>query len=91
MKKLKVGDKVKVIQGKDRGKVGTIKTILHKKEKIVIDGINTKIKHVKPSRSEEAGKIISSLISMGMPADRLSITDLALANVEDTEVRVYTD
>ena len=40
---------------------------------------------------EEAGKIISSLISMGMPADRISVTDLALANVEDTEVRVYTD
>ena len=40
---------------------------------------------------EEASKIISSLISMGMPADRISITDLALANVEDTEVRVYTD
>ena len=40
---------------------------------------------------EEAGKIISSLISMGLPADRLSVTDLALANVEDTEVRVYTD
>ena len=40
---------------------------------------------------EEAGKIISSLVSMGMPADRLSVTELALANVEDTEVRVYTD
>ena len=40
---------------------------------------------------EEAGKIISSLISMGMPADRLSVTDLAVASVEDTEVRVYTD
>ena len=40
---------------------------------------------------EKAGKIISSLISMGMPADRLSVTELALANVEDTEVRVYTD
>ena len=43
------------------------------------------------SAREEASKIISSLISMGMPADRLSVTDLALANVEDTEVRVYTD
>ena len=40
---------------------------------------------------EKAGKIISSLISMGMPADRLSVTELALANIEDTEVRVYTD
>ncbi|MDC3024120.1 hypothetical protein OA264_01440 [Alphaproteobacteria bacterium] len=40
---------------------------------------------------EEAGKIISSLISMGMPADRISIKDLAIASVEDTEIRVYTD
>ena len=40
---------------------------------------------------EDAGKVISSLISMGMPADRLSVTELALAEVEDTEVRVYAD
>ncbi|MBF96142.1 MAG: hypothetical protein CFH34_00340 [Alphaproteobacteria bacterium MarineAlpha9_Bin4] len=40
---------------------------------------------------EKAGKIISSLVSMGMPADRLSVTELALASIEDTEVRVYTD
>jgi len=40
---------------------------------------------------DKAGKIISSLISMGMPADRLSITELALAEIEDTEVRLYTD
>ena len=29
MKKLKIGDNVKVIQGKDKGKIGTIKTIYH--------------------------------------------------------------
>lgn len=40
---------------------------------------------------EKAGKVISSLISMGMPADRLSVTELALAEIEDTEVRVYAD
>ena len=40
---------------------------------------------------EKAGKVVSSLISMGMPADRLSVTELALAEIEDTEVRVYTD
>ena len=43
------------------------------------------------SARENAGKIISSLISMGMPADRLTITELALATIEDTEVRVYAD
>ena len=40
---------------------------------------------------EEAGKVISSLISMGMPADRLSVTELALSEIEDTEVRLYAD
>jgi hypothetical protein len=40
---------------------------------------------------EKAGLVINSLISMGMPASRLSVTELALAEVEDTEVRVYAD
>ena len=59
MKKLKIGDNVKVILGKDKGKIGIIKTIYHKKNTLIIEGINTKIKHVKPSRKEEAGKIIT--------------------------------
>ena len=59
MKKLKIGDNVKIILGKDKGKTGTIKTIYHKKNTLIIEGINTKIKHVKPSRKEEAGKIIT--------------------------------
>jgi hypothetical protein len=40
---------------------------------------------------EKASRVINSLISMGMPASRLSVTELALAEVEDTEVRVYAD
>ena len=36
-------------------------------------------------------KLISSLISMGMPADRLSVSSLSAANVENTEVRLYAD
>jgi large subunit ribosomal protein L24 len=59
MKKLKVGDTVKVILGKDKGKIGTIKSISHKSNNLVIEGINKKIKHVKPPRKEEAGKIIT--------------------------------
>ena len=59
MKKLKIGDRVKVIIGKDKGKIGTIKSISRKKNNLVIEGINKKIKHVKPPRKEEAGKIIT--------------------------------
>ena len=59
MKKLKIGDNVRVILGKDKGKIGKIKTIYHKKNTLLIEGVNTKIKHVKPNRKEEAGKIIT--------------------------------
>jgi len=36
-------------------------------------------------------KVMSSLISMGMPADRLSVSTLAVASIENTEIRVYAD
>ena len=56
---IKQGDTVKVISGKDKGKIGTIKSISYKSNNLVIEGINKKIKHVKPPRKEEAGKIIT--------------------------------
>ena len=58
MKKFKIGDNVKVILGKSKGQTGTIKSLSSKTGKVVIEGINTKIKHVKPTRKDEAGKII---------------------------------
>ena len=76
MKKLKIGDNVKVILGKDKGKVGTIKTIYHKKNTLIIEGINTKIKHVKPTRKEEAGKIYSKVEESGIeqfPGNQITI------------------
>jgi large subunit ribosomal protein L24 len=59
MKKIKVGDSVKVIQGDDKGKTGKVKTILRNKGKVIVEGINTKIKHVKPSQKDKVGKIIN--------------------------------
>ena len=60
MKKFKVGDKVKVISGKDKGKFGEIKVIYHKKNQILIEGINSKIKHIKPQQKNEVGRITQS-------------------------------
>jgi hypothetical protein len=39
----------------------------------------------------DVGELVSSLISMGMPADRLSVNALSVASVENTEVRLYAD
>lgn len=53
---LKVGDKVIVIAGKDKGKEGKI--IAKKGEKVFVEGINMVKKHVKPNGQNETGGII---------------------------------
>ncbi len=52
---LKVGDKVIVIAGKDKGKEGKI--IAKKGEKVFVEGINMVKKHVKPNGQNENGGI----------------------------------
>ena len=53
---LKVGDKVIVIAGKDKGKEGKI--IAKKVEKVFVEGINMVKKHVKPNGQDQNGGII---------------------------------
>ena len=54
----KVGDKVVVIAGKDKGKEGKIIKTLKNDNKVVVEGINMVTKHVKPSAQNENGEII---------------------------------
>lgn len=55
--KVKVGDNVKVLAGKDKGKEGRIVRILKKDNKVVVEGINMVKKHIKPNRMNEVGSI----------------------------------
>ena len=55
--KLRTGDKVKVISGKDKGKVGTIQKVFPKENKVIVDGVNTVKKHVKPTQANPEGSI----------------------------------
>ena len=52
---VKVGDKVLVIAGDDKGKEGTVTKIIRDKNKIVVSGINIVVKHIKPSAYNENG------------------------------------
>ena len=54
---VKVGDKVKVISGSYKNETGEVIKINKKTGKIVIQGINFKFKHVKPSSENEIGEI----------------------------------
>ena len=57
--KVKVGDKVKILAGKDRGKEGKVIVTLKKKDKVVVEGINIVKKHMKPNQANETGGILS--------------------------------
>jgi large subunit ribosomal protein L24 len=61
--KIKKGDKVKIITGKDKGKTGKVVRVLVAKNKVIVDGLNMTKKHQRARKSGEKG----SIISMAMP------------------------
>ena len=52
---LKVGDKVIVIAGSNKGKEGTIKKVLKKENRVIIEGVNMVKKHQKGNGQESGG------------------------------------
>ena len=56
--KVKKGDSVLIISGKDKGKVAKILRSLPKEDKILVEGVNLKSKHVKPKRQGEQGQVV---------------------------------
>jgi len=73
--KLKKGDKVVVLTGKDKGKTGEILQILVDKNKALVGGINMVRRHTKQTASQEAG-IISKEAA-------LHLSNLAFADPKD--------
>ncbi|MBP6060828.1 MAG: 50S ribosomal protein L24 [Candidatus Pacebacteria bacterium] len=61
--KIKKGDNVKIITGKDKGKSGKVVRVLVAKNKVIVDGLNMTKKHQRARKSGEKG----SIISMAMP------------------------
>jgi len=56
--KLKKGDKVVVITGKDKGKKGDILKVIPDERRIIVSGINLRKRHVKPNRAYPEGGIV---------------------------------
>ena len=59
MLKIKKGDTVKVIAGKDRDKTGKVISIDRKNNRVTVEGINMVKKHTKPSVANQEGGIVS--------------------------------
>ena len=56
--KIKKGDTVLIISGKDKGRTAKVLKALPKERSILVEGINLKKKHVRPKRQGEKGQII---------------------------------
>ena len=56
--KLKKGDKVQVITGKDLGKQGEVTRVLRERDKVIVDGINVAKRHQKSTKATMQGGII---------------------------------
>lgn len=57
--KIKKGDKVKVISGKDRGKDGKVIRVIPKEDRIVVDGLNQIKKHKKSQKRGQKGERVT--------------------------------
>lgn len=67
--KIKKGDNVKIITGKDKGKSGKIVHVFVKENKVVVEGLNMMKKHQRPRKSGEKG----SMVSLAMPIDASNV------------------
>jgi large subunit ribosomal protein L24 len=78
--KLKKGDKVVVLAGKDKGKEGEISSVNPKVGKAVVEGLNIAIRHTKQSQNSQGGRI-----PQAMP---MSLSNLALIDSNGKATRV---
>ena len=56
--KIKKGDNVVVIAGKDKGKTGTVEQAFPKTDQVLIDGVHVVTRHQKNKRTRSAGQIV---------------------------------
>jgi large subunit ribosomal protein L24 len=78
--KLKKGDRVVVLAGKDKGKQGEITQVLPKENKAVVEGMNVAIRHTRQSGQGQGGRVPTA-----MPMD---LSNLALLDKNGKATRI---
>ncbi|MGI3168922.1 50S ribosomal protein L24 [Pseudooceanicola sp. C21-150M6] len=78
--KLRKGDKVIVIAGKDKGKTGEITQVLPQDGKAVVEGINMAIRHTRQSQTQQGGRLPKAL--------PIELSNLALVDANGKPTRV---
>ena len=73
--KIKRGDEVVVRTGKDKGKTGSVRRVLRKEERVIVEGVNMIKRHTRPSQTQPGG-----IIEREAP---IHISNVALADPRD--------
>ena len=73
--RLKKGDKVIILSGKDKSKTGEISKVLPKIGKAIVSGVNSAIRHTKQTQNTQGGRLTKE-----MPID---LSNIALADPKD--------
>lgn len=87
--RLKRGDRVKVMRGNERNKEGTILRIDREKNRVVIEGLNLRKRHMKPSQTNPEGGIIS--FEAPIAASNVMLIDPATGNPTRIRTQVNAD
>ena len=69
--KLKRGDEIKVVKGKDRGKTGKVEQVLPKVNKVLVNGVNEFKRHLKKRSEDQASQIVT--LTKPMPVGNVSL------------------
>lgn len=91
--KLKTGDTVEVLSGRDKGKRGKITQFFRTEQLVVVDGINIRFKHLRARRRGEVGQRVQFAAPLPMAKVQLvcphcsARTPVAAKIVEDKRVR----
>lgn len=81
-----VGDTVQVISGNDKGKQGKVLSCLRDKDRVVVEGVNVRVKNIKRSQEHPKGKRINIEAPIHVSNVRLSINgERAKLSVKVTE------
>jgi len=84
---IRKGDRVKVVRGNQRGQEGTVLRVDRKKGRVVIQGVNLRKRHRRPSQADPEGGIVS----FEAPVDASNVMLMDPASGEPTRARIQVN
>ncbi len=85
--KIRKGDRVVVISGKDKGLEGVVERVFPEKGKVIVEGVNVARKHQAPTRQDQQGGIIDK----AMPLDVSNVAAISPQDGRPTRVGYRID